>query len=249
MWPISTGGWRRGVRPGSGSRGRSAMDTAALKEASRSISVWTGAMAQSAYFARECHEGYAALGFENPIAGEWRGRLVNDPITFHATRSALLGEVPALVAAAVFPQMSPALIGRAVTRRRELCDAATLVEVRQAGAVAQLRRILGERPEGIGRLATIVRTACDAADVAGRPFAAALLALGWTDDPLADAWHGAEVLRELRGDAPASAWLGRGVVGPQAHILFEYWLGIGGCGLRRQWGWTAAQLDQAEIGR
>jgi hypothetical protein len=222
------------------------MDASALKEASRSIAGWTGAMAQSAYFARECHEAYAAIGFENPIAGEWRGRLVNDPITFHATRAALLGEVPALVAAAVFPQMSSALIERAVTRRAELCDAATLVEARQEGAVAQLRRIVGDRTEGIERLATIVRTACDAADVGGRPFAAALLALGWTGDPLADAWHGAEVLRELRGDAHVSVWRGRGVVGPQAHILLEYWYRIGGCGLRSVWGWTTAQLDEAE---
>jgi hypothetical protein len=222
------------------------MDAAALKGASRSIAGWTGAMAQSVYFAGECHAAYAALGFENPIAGEWRGRLVHDPITFHATRSALLGEVPALVAAAVFPQMSPAVIGRAVMRRRELCDAATLVEVRQEGAVAQLRRIVGERPEGIERLSTIVRTACDAADAGGRPFAAALLELGWTDDPLADAWHGAEVLRELRGDAHASAWLGRGVTGAQAHILLEYWLRMDGCGFRSVWGWTTPQLDEAE---
>jgi hypothetical protein len=203
-------------------------------------------MAQSVYLARECHEAYAALGFENPIAGEWRGRLVFDPITFHATRAAVLGEVPALVAAAVFPHMSPVLIERAVTRRAELCAAATLVAARQGGAVAQLRRIVGDRPDGIERLATIVRTACDAADVGGRPLAAALLALGWTDDPLADAWHGAEVLRELRGDAHVSAWRGRGVVGPQAHILLEYWYRMGGCGFRRAWGWTTAQLDEAE---
>jgi hypothetical protein len=222
------------------------MDTAALKEASRSIAVWTGAMAQSVYFARECHDAYAALGFENPTAGEWRGRLVNDPITFHASRTALLGEVPPLVAAAVFPHMSPLVVERAVTRRIELCDAATLVEVRQAGAVAQLRRILGKRPEGIERLATIVRTACGSADVGGRPFAAGLLALGWTGDPLADAWHGAEVLRELRGDAHVSAWLGRGIVGPQAHILLEYWYGMSGSGYRNMWGWTAAQLVEAE---
>jgi hypothetical protein len=203
-------------------------------------------MAQSVYFARECHEAYAALGFENPIAGDWRGRPVFDPVTFHATRAALLGEVPALVAAAVFPHMPPALIERAVTRRVELCDVATLVEARQQGAVAQLRRIVGERPDGIERLATIVRTACDAADVGGRPFAAALLALGWTDDPLVDAWHGTEVLRELRGDGHVSAWRGRGVVGPQAHILLEYWYRMGGCGFRCVWGWTTAQLDEAE---
>jgi hypothetical protein len=222
------------------------MDASALKVASRSIAGWTGALAQSVYFSRECHEAYAAIGFENPIAGDWRGRLVNDPVTFHATRAALLGEVSGLVAAAVFPHMSPEVVEPAVTRRTELCSAATLVEARQEGAVAQLRRILGERPDGIERLATIVRTACDAADVGGRPFAAALLALGWRDDPLADAWHGAEVLRELRGDAHVSAWRGRGVTGPQAHILLEYWYQIGGCGFRSVWGWTAAQLDEAE---
>lgn len=222
------------------------MDAAALKEASRSIASWTGALAQSVYFARECHEAYAVLGFENPIAGEWRGRLVTDPITYHATRAALLGEIPALVASAVFPHMSPLWIERAITRRTELCDAATLVEIRQTSAVAQLRRILGERPDGIERLATIARAGCDAADFGGRPFAAALLTVGWTGDPLVDAWHGAEVLRELRGDAHVAAWLGRGVTGPQAHILLEYWYGIGGCGLRRVWGWTAAQLDDAE---
>jgi hypothetical protein len=138
------------------------------------------------------------------------------------------------------------LLERAITRRTGLCDAATLVEVRQQGAVAQLRRILGDRPEGIERLAAMVRAGCDAADVGGRPFAAALLALDWTGDPLADAWHGSEVLRELRGDAHVSAWLARGVVGPQAHILLEYWFGMGGCGFRHVWGWTAVQLEEAE---
>jgi hypothetical protein len=95
-------------------------------------------------------------------------------------------------------------------------------------------------------MAAIVRAAGDVADVGGRPFAAALLTLEWTGDPLVDAWHGAEVLRELRGDAHVSAWRGRGIVGPQAHILLEYWLGWGGCGLRHVWGWTTAQLDEAE---
>jgi hypothetical protein len=35
-------------------------------------------------------------------------------------------------------------------------------------------------------------------------------------------------------------------VGPQAHILLEYWLRFGESGFRSVWGWTAAQLDEAE---
>jgi hypothetical protein len=36
------------------------------------------------------------------------------------------------------------------------------------------------------------------------------------------------------------------VTGAQAHILLEYWLRMGGCGLRSVWGWTSQQLDVAE---
>jgi hypothetical protein len=221
------------------------MDNAALKLASRSIREWTGAFAQSAYFARECHDGYVSLGLDPPV-GEWREVPVGPPATFHASRASLLGEVPPLVAAAVFPPMAPAVVVNAVERRQRVCDAATLVEARHQGAVASLRRVLGSAPVGIETLAVIMRRACDGIEVGGRPFAAALLAQGWTGDPLADAWHGAEILRELRGDAHCATWLGRGITPPQVHVLTEHWYGLSGCGFRQVWGWTAAQLDRAD---
>ena len=91
----------------------------------------------------------------------------------------------------------------------------------------------------------ILRRACDAIAVGGRPFAAALLACGWTGDPLADARHAAEILREVRGDAHNATWLCRGFTGPQIHILTEHWYGLTGCGFRHVWGWTHAELDEA----
>jgi hypothetical protein len=221
------------------------VDTAALKVASRSIGKWTGAFAQSAYFARECHERYVALGLEPPV-GEWRGVPVGPPTTFHASRAAVLGEVTPELAVAAFPQMAPTVVGQSVTRRRRLCDAATLADARCEGAVASLHRILGAAPNGIESLAVIVRRACEGVAVGGRPFAAGLVAQGWVEDPLADVWHGAEILRELRGDAHNSTWLGRGISPPQIHILTEHWYRLSGCGFRRVWGWTTAELDEAD---
>ena len=221
------------------------MDADALKLASRSISQWTGAFAQSAYFARECHESYAALGFGQPV-GEWRDVVVSTPTTFHAPRVAALGDVSAELAAAVFPQMASRIIASATARVHEAGSTASVVEARSRGAVASLQRILGPEPDGIEAFAVIMRRACDAFDVGGRPFAAGLLAHGWTGDPLTDAWHGAEILREARGDAHNATWLGRGLTAPQIHIVTEHWYGLSGCGFRRVWGWTGAELEQAD---
>jgi len=218
------------------------VDVAALKLASRSMRQWTGAFAGSAYFARECHDHYAALGLGPPL-GEWRDVVVGTPTTFHAPRVAALGSVSAEVAAAVFPQMAFRVIADAIESVRDVGDPASLVEARCRGALASLRRVLGAEPAGIESLAVIMRRACDAIVVGGRPLAAGLLAQGWTGDPLADAWHGSEILREVRGDAHNSTWLGRGITAPQIHILTEHWYGLSGCGFRRVWGWNQVELD------
>jgi hypothetical protein len=142
--------------------------------------------------------------------------------------------------------MAPRVIAEAVERVHDAGSAATVVEARRHGAVASLRRIMGPEPDGIEALAVIMRRACEAFTVGGRPFAAALLAHGWTADPLTDAWHGAEILREVRGDAHNATWLGRGLTAPQIHILTEHWYGLLGCGYRRVWGWNRKELERAD---
>ena len=223
-------------------RGEVVVDVDALKLASRSISRWTGAFAASGYFARECHERYEALGLGEPV-GEWRDVVVGTPTTFHAARVAALGDVSTELARSVFPQMAPRVIAPAVERvrhgspRRAWSRRVGTAHWRACDASSGPSRT-ASRPS-----AMILRRACDAISVGGRPFAAALLAPGWTGDPLADAWHGAEILREVRGDAHNATWLGRGLTGPQIHILTEHWYGLTGCGFRQVWGWTDAELE------
>jgi hypothetical protein len=220
------------------------VDADALKLASRSIRQWTGAFAESGYFAREAHERFDALGLGPPV-GEWRDVVVGTPTTFHAARLAALGDVPTELACAVFPQMGPRAVAAAGERLRQMTSSARVIDARRSGALASLQRILGPEPDGIEVLAVILRRACDAIPVGGRPFAAALLACGWTGDPLADARHAAEILREARGDAHNATWLCRGFTGPQIHILTEHWYGLTGCGFRHVWGWTHGELDEA----
>jgi hypothetical protein len=220
------------------------VDADALKLASRSIRQWTGAFAESAYFAREAHERFEALGL-GPPAGAWRDVVVGTPTTFHAARVAALGDVVPELAIAVFPQMAPRAVAAAAERLRQVSSPAQVIEARGGGAHASLQRILGPEADGIELLAVLLRGACDAVTTGGRPFAAALLGHGWTGDPLADARHAAEVLREVRGDAHNATWLGRGFTAPQIHILTEHWYGLTGCGFRHVWGWTRAELDAA----
>ena len=95
------------------------MDADALKLASRSIRQWTGAFAESGYFAREAHQRFEALGLGPPV-GEWRDVVVGTPTTFHAARVAALGDVPTELACAVFPQMGPRAIAAAGERLRQV---------------------------------------------------------------------------------------------------------------------------------
>ena len=54
---------------------------------------------------------------------------------------------------------------------------------------------------------------------AGRPLGAANAGLAWPDDPLAALWHGATVIRELRGDGHVAVLTAEGLDGLLAHAL------------------------------
>ena len=74
----------------------------------------------------------------------------NGPAYF-TSRGSALGQVPGEVVAAAFGVFNPEVVVPAVAYGWTLTDAPTIAEERLLGATEQLRRLLGDEPEGVGR--------------------------------------------------------------------------------------------------
>jgi hypothetical protein len=73
-----------------------------------------------------------------------------DGPAYFCSRGSVLGQVPGEVVSAAFGVFNPAVVVPAVAHGWTLTDAATIERARTDGAVGQLRRILGDKPEGLG---------------------------------------------------------------------------------------------------
>lgn len=202
-------------------------------------------VAAQVYFAPECHESYAGLGFGGS-PGSFAGVAAPDGPAYFCSRGSLLGQVPGEVVAAAFAVFNPAVVVPAVAHGWSLTDAATIREVRTSGAVAQLRRILGDEPEGLERATALLSRAVEPLRAEGRPLFAGLRALGLPGDPLGDPWRLADMLREYRGDAHVAAWTSAGFDATEIGLLTEAWWGLGLRTYLRTRAWSAADLDAAE---
>ena len=98
----------------------------------------------------ECHQAYEALGFY-PSAREIDGVAMPDGPAYFTSRGSVMGQVPGDVVAAAFGVFNPEVVVPASTSGGRKTDAATICEARTDGAVGQLRRILGDEPEGVDR--------------------------------------------------------------------------------------------------
>src|SRR5439155_3929275 len=92
---------------------------------------------------------------------------------------------------------------------------------REQGSVAALRRILGALADtpGVARAADLVVKAGTSARTEGRALYAAVRTLPVPTEPVARLWHGANLLREHRGDGHVAALLTEGIGGTEAHVL------------------------------
>lgn len=197
------------------------------------------------YFSPECHAAYAALGFD-PSPATLGGVAMPDGPAYFTSRGSLLGQVPGEVVAAAFAVFNPAVVVPAVSLGWSRTDAATIQSARAAGAVAQLRRILGERPDGLDRVRAALVRAVRAAAPAGKPMFAGALAAGPPDDPLGEAWWAADCLREFRGDAHIAAWTTAGFDAVEIGLVTELWWGLPMRTYIRTRAWSDAELDAAE---
>ena len=105
-------------------------------------------MTGQVYFAPECHEAYAALGFGGSPATN-KGVAAPDGPAYFCSRGSLMGQVPGEVVAAAFGVFNPDVVVKAVGYGWTLTDSATICEARTRGATAQLVRILGSSPDRI----------------------------------------------------------------------------------------------------
>ncbi|RZT86662.1 hypothetical protein EV383_3559 [Pseudonocardia sediminis] len=208
----------------------------------------------SVYFAPEAHAGYAELGFDpspGPVnepwgSAHWGGVAMTDGPAYMTSRGSLLGQVHGAVVAAAFGVFAPAAVIASVELGWSRTDAATIGAVRTRGALAQLVRVLGERPAGVDDAIALLERAGANLPLAGRPMYAGVCAQGLPDVPIGRAWRLAERLREHRGDGHVVAFTAAGFGGCAIQVLTERVAGMPPRTYSRTRGWTDADLDAAE---
>jgi len=162
------------------------------------------------YMANEPTEAVMALG----LPTMWDA--------YFAGRAAPLGrDVPATVVHALFYNFADGEVARHIPRVWDRVTPEAASAARERGSVAALRRILGDLADtsGVARAADLVVRAGTSARTEGRALYAAVRTLPVPTEPVARLWHGANLLREHRGDGHVAALVSEGVGGTEAHVL------------------------------
>ena len=161
------------------------------------------------YFSAEPTEALMALGLRN----YWDG--------YFAGRAAPLGRVPAEVVHAVFYNFADGEVGRHIPRVWNITTPEDALAAREQGSVAALKRILGDliHTPGLARAAEVATKAATGVPAEGRILYAALRAVPVPEEPVAQLWHAATLLREYRGDGHIAALVTEGIGGTQSHVL------------------------------
>ena len=221
------------------------MDEQELTRRARALAAAIEPVAGQVYFSPECHANYEALGFGGS-PGDFNGVAGPEMESYFCSRGSVMGQVPGSVIAAAFGVFNHAMVERIVERGWEKTDAVTICQARDDGAVAQLRRVLGDRPDGVDEARTLLDRATADLEPYGKPLYAGLAALERFDDPLADAWRLADQLREYRGDAHIAAWTTAGLDACQIGVMSELYWGLPARSYSRTRMWSDEQYDVAE---
>jgi DNA-binding MarR family transcriptional regulator len=162
------------------------------------------------YMAHEPTEAVMALG----LPTMWDA--------YFAGRAAPLGrDAPAALVHALFYNFADGEVARHIPRVWNMVAPEAANAARQQGSVTALRRILGDLADapGVARAADLLTKAGTSAPTEGRSLYAAVRALLLPTEPVARLWHGANLLREHRGDGHVAALLTAGIGGTEAHVL------------------------------
>src|SRR5580693_9728145 len=184
------------------------------------------------YFVPEALRAFTEAG----LRGYWRG--------YFAGRAAPLGGTRAAVVAASFYNFAPAFVARAIPGVWDLITPQEAIAVREAGAAASLRRLLGGREAEAAKAADLLWRAVEDLDFAGRALSAANAELPVSADPLTRLWQAATLLREHRGDGHFAALAAADVDGCEAVVL-RCCMDLRREAVQPVRGWTDEQWDDA----
>lgn len=193
------------------------------------------------YFAPECHTAYEALGFGPPLLAPTGLALPNGPAYF-TSRGSVMGQVRGDVVTAAFGVFNPEVVIPGVTFGWTLIDADTICAARDAGALGQLHRALGE-PASLARAGELLDRMVAPLTPEGRPLFAGLHGLAVPDDAFGKLWRQGDRLREYRGDSHIAAWVSAGLDPIEIGLLTEPYWGLPVKTYVRSRGWSEQQLD------
>ncbi|EFL19662.1 hypothetical protein [Streptomyces sp. C] len=164
------------------------------------------------YFAPQSLEEAAALGFDT---GErWP--------SYFAWRAAPLGAAGSDQVGSAFYSFSPEMVGRYIPAAWDVTSPEAVLAARERAVDRAYRALLGDRVDSpaLAEAAALARRAAEAADVEGRPLAAANAALAWPSAPHLVLWQAATILREHRGDGHVAALRAAGLDPVEALVSF-----------------------------
>jgi hypothetical protein len=220
--------------------------TEGTRDAARAIAKVIEPIVGQVYFAPECHERYAALGFNPSPGGSKDGVAFPDGPAYFTSRGSALGQAPGELVAAAFGVFNPEAVVPSVTYGWSLTDAGTIADERLTGAVEQLRRLIGDHPDGIDRAVELLQQATAPLEPWGRALFAGTLSQPLPGEPLGDLFRLGDRLREFRGDSHIAAWVAAGMDATEIGLLTEPYWGLPSRTYVRTRAWSDAQLDAAE---
>jgi hypothetical protein len=204
-----------------------------LHERARTLRNVTEPIAAGVYFAPEAHQGYEAEGLDY-----FEG--------YFCSRSACLGAAPWSVVCAAFAAFKPAAVAAAVTSGWQKTTPAPMLAAREAGATAQLERLVGDTVDrsGVERATEILYAGSDGVDPSGRALYAGLSILDRPITLFGALWRSADLVREHRGDGHIAAWMSH-VDSTEITVLTELAWGIPPRSYVFTRGWNEEEVDAA----
>ncbi|MEX2246073.1 MAG: hypothetical protein WEC75_05250 [Dehalococcoidia bacterium] len=189
------------------------------------------------YFAPEAQQRYGALGFTDYGS------------SYFCSRGASMGRPSAMVVAAAFGVFNPEVVVPAVEAGWRVTEPGPLLQARYDGAVASLRRLLGEPDSAqVARAVELLLRGLAVAEHAGHPLYSGLRALPFPKEPLGQLWRCCDMVREHRGDSHIGVWTMRGVRPIEIQLMSELQMGIPLKTYSATRGWSVAQMDAAIAG-